>query len=441
MDGPEHHAQIRKIAPGLKPDGSPDDNDRVEIGPTALAFEEWVAAGLTAPNLTRMREFRHARLVAAMAERDCGGLLLFDPLNIRYATDTTHMQLWNTHNPFRAVFLGADGHMVLWEYKGLPYLSGYNPLVREVRGGASMFYFASGDHGEKVAHEFAGQIETLMAEHCGGNRRLGVDKIMLHGADALRGIGITLLDGEEITEKTRAIKGPDEINAMRCAMNACEASVAAMERAAEPGMTENEVWAVLHAENIKRGGEWIETRILSTGPRTNPWFQECGPRVMAAGELLAFDTDLIGCYGMCCDISRTWLLGDGEPDAEQRRLYREAHAQIVENTAILGPGKSIREIAMGGRNPPPEFAPQRYGSKMHGVGLCDEWPIVRYGMDWIEGPYDYDIEPGMMLCVEAYVGAVGGREGVKLEDQVLITEDGVENLTNYPFDARLLGDG
>ena len=44
----------------------------------------------------------------------------------------------------------------------------------------------------------------------------------------------------------------------------------------------------------------------------------------------------------------------------------------------------------------------------------------------------------MMLCVEAYIGAVGGKEGVKLEDQVLITDTGVENLTNCPFDAKLL---
>ena len=439
MDSPAHYANSRKIVPGTRPDGSPDDNDRIEIGPTALAFAEWEAAGLTAPNLGRMRRFRWEKLTAAINARGWGGLLLFDPLNIRYATDTTQMQVWNTHNPFRAVFLGADGHMVLWEYKGLPFLSEYNPLVREVRGGASMFYFAAGDRAGVLAHDFAGQIVDLLKERAGGNMKLGVDKIMLHGADALRRLGVEIMDGEECTEKTRALKGPDEINAMRCAMHACEASVAAMEAAVAPGMTENDVWAVLHAENIKRGGEWIETRILCSGPRTNPWFQECGPRVIGDGELLAFDTDLIGCYGMCCDISRTWLIGDGEATAEQRRLYTEAHRQIVENTAPLAPGKTIKEISFSGRTIPDEFFAGRYGSKMHGVGLCDEWPIIRYPQDWLDGQFDYTLEPGMMLCVEAYVGAEGGQEGVKLEDQVLITEDGFENLTSYPWDERLLG--
>ena len=439
MDDAAHYADSRKINPGFKPDGSPDDKNRVEIGPTQLAFDEWAAAGIAPPNLDRMRAYRLERLKEKLAERDYGALLLFDPLNIRYATDTTHMQLWNAHNPFRAVFVAASGHMVLWEYKGLSYLSAYNPLVKEVRAGASMFYFAAGDHAELIAGDFAGQVVELMREHCGDNRRLGVDKIMLHGADALREAGVEIMDGEEVTEKARVIKGPDEIAAMRCCMHACEQSMYAMEAAVEPGMTENDVWAVLHAENIRRGGEGIETRILCSGPRTTPWFQECGPREIEAGELLAFDTDLIGCYGMCADISRTWLIGDGEATAEQKRLYREAHAQIVENTATLAPGRHFKEITFSGRDIPEEFLPLRYNSKMHGVGLCDEWPSIRYPSDYREGQYDAVLEPGMMLCVESYTGVVGGEEGVKLEDQVLITEDGVENLTNYPFDARLLG--
>ena len=70
-------------------------------------------------------------------------------------------------------------------------------------------------------------------------------------------------------------------------------------------MSENDIWAVLHAENIRRGGEWIETRLLASGPRTNPWFQECGPRIVQNNEILAFDTDLVGSYGICVDISRT----------------------------------------------------------------------------------------------------------------------------------------
>ncbi len=104
------YADRRKIDPtrgASLGDGTPNDNDRVEIGPTQLAFAEWQAAGLALPDLARMREFRWKRLVAALNARDTGGILLFDPLNIRYATDTTNMQLWNSHNPFRACLICA----------------------------------------------------------------------------------------------------------------------------------------------------------------------------------------------------------------------------------------------------------------------------------------------------------------------------------------------
>ena len=119
-DDAPHSQATRKIDPtrrqGLKPDGTPDDPDRVEIGPTQLAFDEWAAAGIEVPNLDRMRRHHHQRIVDALAEWDYGAVFLTDPLNIRYATDTTNMQLWNAHNPFRACMVCADGYMLLWEY-------------------------------------------------------------------------------------------------------------------------------------------------------------------------------------------------------------------------------------------------------------------------------------------------------------------------------------
>jgi Xaa-Pro aminopeptidase len=366
---------------------------------------------------------------------------MFDPLNIRYATDSSNMQLWNAHNPFRACLVCPDGYMVLWEYKGpgLAILSEFNPLVREVRKGASMFYFATGDRGHEDARDFVAQVDEVMRAHAGTNRRIAVDKILVHGLHALEAAGFTVTDGEELTEKTRAIKGEDEIKAMRCCMHACEQSVAAMEAAMKPGLTEDDVWAVLWAENIKRGGEWIETRLLASGPRTNPWFQECGPRVIQNNEIVGLDTDLIGCYGMCSDISRTWFVGDGEPTAEMKRHYRFAHEHIMTNIELCKPGVSFKELTFGGHQMTEEFMDQRYGVRMHGVGLCDEWPSIKHPIDWREGAFDYELEPGMMLCVEAAIGLKGGSFSIKLEDQILITETGYENLTKYPFDARLMG--
>lgn len=443
----DHYRDRRKIDPGrgeTLADGTPNDNDRVEIGPTQLAFREWAEAGLALPDLARMRRYRLDRLVAALQARDIGGLLLFDPLNIRYATDTTNMQLWNSHNPFRACLVCADGHMVVWEYKQSPFLVTFNPLVAELRHGASFFYAVTGDKGEDAARGFAGQVDEVMRAHAGANRRLAVDKIMVAGLRALERSGFEVLEGEEVTERTRAVKGPDEILAMRCAHHACEAAMAGMEafaRAEIPkgGVSEDDVWAELHRGNIRRGGEWIETRLLASGPRTNPWFQECGPRIIQPNEIVAFDTDLIGCYGICIDISRTWWVGEGRPTNAMVSAMQHAMDHIRTNMAMLKPGVAIEDLVRGGHPLAPEYWAQKYSCKMHGVGLCDEWPYVPYPDGWIPGAFDAVLEPGMVLCVEALVSPEGGDFSIKLEEQVLITERGYENLTRYPFDPALLG--
>jgi len=444
----QHYSDIRKIDPTRGDrlgDGSPNDNDRIEIGPTQLAFREWEAAGLALPNLERMRRYRWERLTRHIVDRGYGGLLMFDPLNIRYATDSTNMQLWNTHNPFRAVLLCADGYMVIWDYKNSPFLTSFNPLVREQRSGADLFYFDRGDKVDVAADAFSNEVRLLIEEHGGNNKRLAVDKIMLHGLRALEAQGFEIMEGEEVTEKSRAVKGPDEILAMRCASHACELSVAAMEAFAREmvpqGQTsEDDIWAVLHAENIKRGGEWIETRLLTSGQRTNPWFQECGPRITQPNEIIAFDTDLIGAYGICVDISRTWWIGDEKPTNSMIYAMQHAHEHIQTNMQMLKPGVTVPELVQNAHRLDDKFWNQKYGCLMHGVGLCDEWPLVAYSDQYVEGSYDYALEPGMVLCVEALVGEEGGTFSIKLEDQVLVTEDGFENLTKYPFDPVLMGE-
>jgi len=443
----EHFRDRRKIDPSrgtVLGDGTPNDNDRIEIGPTQLAFAEWAAAGLSLPNLEAMRSYRWQRLTQAIVDRDYGGLLMFDPLNIRYATDSTNMQLWNTHNPFRALLLCADGYMVMWDYKNSPFLSTFNPLVREQRSGADLFYFDRGDKVDVAADALSNEIRDLIAEHGGGNKRLAVDKIMLHGLRALEAQGFEIMEGEEVTEKARAIKGVDEILAMRCASHACETAVRAMEDFARLNVgdgttSEDDIWAVLHAENIRRGGEWIETRLLASGPRTNPWFQECGPRITQRNEIISFDTDLVGSYGICVDISRSWWIGDQKPRPDMIYAMQHAHEHIMTNMEMLKPGVMIPELSAGTHVLDAKYQAQKYGCLMHGVGLCDEWPLVAYPDHAVEGAYDYPLEPGMVLCVEALVGEVGGDFSIKLEDQVLITEDGYENLTTYPFDPALMG--
>ena len=81
---------------------------------------------------------------------------------------------------------------------------------------------------------------------------------------------------------------------------------------------------------------------------------------------------------------------------------------------------------------------QRYGVAMHGVGLCDEYPAIRYPQDWDEKGYDGVLKEGMVMCVEALAAPAGGREAVKLEEQVLIAEGGCEQLSSHPLEESWL---
>ena len=68
----------------------------------------------------------------------------------------------------------------------------------------------------------------------------------------------------------------------------------------------------------------------------------------------------------------------------------------------------------------------------------EEFPLIAYPEQFEEGAFDYELEPGMTLCVEALVSRDNGSFSIKLEDQLLVTETGFENLTRYPFDKKFL---
>jgi Xaa-Pro aminopeptidase len=215
--------------------------------------------------------------------------------------------------------------------------------------------------------------------------------------------------------------------------------VAAVHAAIRPGVSENELFGIMYHEVIRQGGEFIETRLLSSGQRTNPWFNEASGRRLRPGELVALDPDTIGCYGYYSDFSRTFHCGPGKPTAHQKMLYRMAYDQIQHNVDIIKPGAAFREIAEKAWTIPERFVEQRYTSVMHGVGMHGETPFIAHAMDFATYGRDGRLEPGMVVSVESYIGEKGGPEGVKLEEEVLVTGKGRVILSRYPYEDELLG--
>ena len=139
-------------------------------------------------------------------------------------------------------------------------------------------------------------------------------------------------------------------------------------------------------------------------------------------------------------MSRGWICAGRNPTADQQRLYRIAHEHITRNTQMVRPGISFAEMTAQGHRLPESCRAQRYGVMFHGVGLCDEYPCIRYPEDFESHGYAGELEPGMALCVEAYIGEVGGKDGIKLENQLLVTETGYELRSKYPFEESFLRD-
>ncbi len=429
---------MTKITPLRRAGDAINHYDPNEVFVTPAMTSKLQSMGYELPDLDKIRHYRRARILAEMEKREVDALLLFDPLNIRYATDSSNMQLWTAHNLARAALVTVDGHVILWDFTKCEHMTAHLNLINEVRSVAGSFYFEFGDTVGEQARSFCKEVqEILTARKLSGP--IGIDRMDTDIAKAFFATDLNIIAGQTVMEHARVIKSPDEILAMRCAVAGCEMAMAEMEKAMRPGMAEVELWSVLHKENIAQGGEWIETRILASGPRTNPWMSEASGRIMNTGEIMAFDTDLIGLFGICVDTSRTWLVGDDDAAPEQIEMYKIAHEHIETNATLLAPGVPMRDLTFKGHELPPEYQAKKYCVKMHGVGLCDEFPSIYYPDNYIEGAFDYHLEPGMVLCVEAYVGKDEGVEGVKLENQVLVTETGFENLTTYPYDKRLLG--
>ena len=383
---------------------------------------------------TEIQSFRLTRLRQRLEEAELAAIVITDPINLRYATGCRNMQVWTMHNFCRYCFLPTQGPIVLFDLPSSSHLSHGIGTIDEVRPSLAFDYMMVGPRAEEMARRWAAELADLTRQVGGGNRRLALDRVDWLGGQALVREGIQVCDGKLVTERARAIKSAAEIQALHASQQACDAAVAAMRATMKPEMRESEAFASLLQASIALGGEYPETRLLTAGPRTNPWFQEAGDRKMQAGELISFDTDLIGPMGFYNDISRSWVIGEEKPSDEQRRLYDLSRQQLEHNIALLRPGIGFLEYAEKAFKLPEVYLAQRYADVAHGCGLGVEYPLIWYPEDAEWGAYDGVFEENMVVCVESYIGAENGREGVKLEQPVWLSSGGPVVLSDYPLE-------
>ena len=382
-----------------------------------------------------IRAFRADRIRRELHRRQREAVLIVDPVNLRYATGTRNMQVWTMHNIVRYALVFAHGPTVLFELPTGRHLSAGLESVSDIRSSIPFDYMLVADNADSMARRWAVQIRETLREHGCGTDILAADRADTLMIRALQTQGTGVVDGKEVLERARAIKSAEEIRAFRASLATCEQSVRSLHEFVVPGTRESEAFGHLVGQSLARGGEYPETRLLTSGARTNPWFREASDRVIEAGDLLSFDTDLIGPMGFYNDISRSWVIGERRPTRAQATLLDVSSEQIAHNIDLLHPGMSFVEYASKAFRLPDAYLANRYADLAHGCGLGVEYPFVLYPEDADDGMYDGRFEANMIVCVESYVGALDGPDGVKLEQPVLITDQGPEVLCDLPLDA------
>ncbi len=386
-------------------------------------------------NFDKMRMYRLNRLREQLIKNEIGACILFDPINIRYATDTRNMSMFSMHIISRYVFIPAEGPVILFEYPKSEHLVKGICTIDEVRDCIVWDFFSNGNNVYKKALEWSASIDDLMKNYVSENKNIAIDSLDPVGINSLKdNYNYNLFNAQGLLETARSVKSEDELICIEASLRNAEKGIKLMHKNLVSKITEEELWSYLHKVNIETGGEWFDTRLLSSGPRTNPWLQECGNRIIQKGDLVAFDTDMVGTYGYCSDISRTFVEG-GKLSDEQKKLHDLAYENVKYNEQLIKPGMTFREFAEKSWKLPDKYYDNHYPCQIHGVGMCDEWPFIAFpNEDYTNGDFSGVFDENMIICIESYIGEVGGKEGVKLEDQYLVTKNGLKLLTQIPLD-------
>ena len=224
--------------------------------------------------------------------------------------------------------------------------------------------------------EWAAEIKEVLERRGLAETRIGVDILDYHGFQALIHAGLTLCDADEAVEAARHHQDPGRDRAS--APLRLGVRVRALRHGAghPAGHHRERADGVFWHGLLALGGEYMSTRLLVSGIKTNPWFHEAGSKRVRPGDLVAIDTDATGPEGYLCDISRTFLCGD-EGTPAQKEAYRVAHDFVLGASEELKPGVSFEDYAKSIPEVPEAYREQWMPAVLHGIGTDNVPPSCR----------------------------------------------------------------
>src|ERR1035437_7909266 len=383
-------------------------------------------------DFARLRQYRLSRAMAALEASDLGALLVFDNNNIRYLTGVAIGE-WTRDKLCRYALYTRTGELYLWDFGSAavhhrmycPWLKPENCIASytTMRGAAPP--------DAQLVKRGVAEIKDRLAAAGVAGQPVGVDFTELPVLFELQGQGVDVRDGQQVMLDARQVKSGDEITLLATAASMVDGVYQDITDALKPGVRENEIVALANKRLYEMGSDDVESINAVSGERCNPHPHNFSDRMIRPGDQEFFDImHSYNGYRTC--YYRTFSVGSSTP--AQRDSYARAREWMESALAAIKPGVSTDQVArlwptageIGLADEKTAFGLQ-FG---HGLGLAlHERPIISRHTSQ-DAPME--IHEGMVFALETYCPATDGITAARLEEEVVVTRDGVEIITKFP---------
>ncbi|WP_123023507.1 M24 family metallopeptidase [Mycolicibacterium stellerae] len=402
---------------GVRPLGAP--------GHMGVDYEERV-------DFARLRDYRISRAKKALEVSGCGAFLLFDFYNIRYTTQTWIGGALGD-KMIRYCLLTRDGDPILWDFgSAVRHHKLYSPWLPQENWRAGFLGFRGAvapDAG--LMRDAVTEIKAILTEAGVADAPVGMDIVEPPFLFEMQRQGLTVVDAQQSMLDARVIKSNDEIMLLNQAAAMVDGVYQDIVDALKPGVRENEIVALANKRLYELGSDQVEAVNAISGERCNPHPHNFTDRIIRPGDQAFFDIiHSFNGYRTC--YYRTF--GVGSATQSQRDAYKTAREWMDRSIGAIRPGVGSDEIArllpkatdFGFENEMAAFGLQF----AHGLGLgLHERPIISR-LNSLENPLE--IQAGMVFAMETYCPASDGTSAARIEEEVVVTDDGPVILTKFP---------
>ncbi len=392
----------------------------------------------TRVDFDRLRSYRLSRARAALDASDFGALLLFDFYNIRYVSGTWVGGALGDKMT-RYCLLTRGGEPIVWDFgSAARHHKLFAPWLEPDNCRAGML----GLRGAIAPR--AGLFESAVAEIAGllrdagvAGQPVGVDIVELPFLFEMNKAGFEVRDAQQTMLDARQIKNPDELMLLSQAAAMVDGVYQDIFEALKPGVRENEIVALANKRLYEMGSDQVEAINAVSGERCNPHPHNFTDRIIRPGDQAFFDIiHSFNGYRTC--YYRT--LAVGSSTQSQRDAYTQAREWMDAAIDLVRPGVGTDQIALvwpaatdfGFSDEMAAFGLQ-FG---HGLGLgLHERPVISR-LNSLKDPIE--LQAGMVFALETYCPASDGTSAARIEEEVVVTDDGPAILTRFPAQELMI---